>query len=122
MLWHQLYEKSSQFAENDNSVQKVISNIEQLASRSWYKPSAGCLLLFSISLLQITVVGIAPKYVALVGNVVMCCYKEMYGEIMLQKIDFKGSADSYRVVWYQSADYLRDVALYEEAKTVRLCL
>lgn len=47
----------------------------------------------------------------------ICYYKEMSAEIILNKFDLNGRANSDRVVLYKSADHFCDTAPSEQSET-----
>lgn len=71
-----------------------VGKIEQLAPRSRYKTSAECLSMSSIFFLKTILVEVVPNYVVLVENVVICCYEDVCGEIILQKFILNAGTDS----------------------------
>lgn len=72
----------------------IVSKIEQSASRSSYKPPAERLLLSFKSLLKTILIERVPRCDLFVESVVIFSYKEVSSEIILQKFNFNGGADS----------------------------
>lgn len=51
-----------------------------------------------MSLMETISVDGVPRHDALIDNAVICLYKEMFGEIISQKLDLNERADSNRIV------------------------